>query len=76
MKYPQLTKVTKFLQRLMIVLQWLLTIFFAVIGVILLFSGAIQLGLSCVALGIVTLPLLEFPLVFRMSVLTIGAIVL
>ena len=76
MKNPKSVKIPKVLRRILTVQLWLMSIFLLTAGVLMFATGHTQLGLPCLAVGIVLLPLLPFPLTFRFVALVIGGLVL
>lgn len=76
MKNPKSVKTPKVLRLILTVQLWLMSIFLLTAGVLMLATGNTQLGLPCLAVGTILLPLLPFSLTFRFIALVIGGLIL
>lgn len=57
-------------------LQWMLGFGFVTLGAIILAAGGIQLGLSYMVVGVITVPLFKLPVGLRMAAIVIGSLLL
>ena len=58
------------------VAEWILFVGFVLMGVLLLFTGDLQLGLIGVTVGIIMFPHLKLPVWFKVVALIVGGILL